>query len=145
MQFVVFKPLIYCYEETIGFDVKASFASRPLLRLMKWYNKPSDITKEVYKMEISKYQKRSNKISNKRFDWQIWPNCSKPVCSGKWARINTNNQNRKSISYYVICTSPLKYYTQEMSINEGKNYRLKDKSRSDHNTIMLTIKVKPKE
>ena len=32
-----------------------------------------------------------------------------------------------------------------MSINEEKNYRLKDKSRSDHNTIMLTIKVKPKE
>ena len=28
-QFVIFKPLNYCFKETIGFDVKASFASRP--------------------------------------------------------------------------------------------------------------------
>ena len=28
-QFVIFKPLSYCFKETIGFDVKASFASRP--------------------------------------------------------------------------------------------------------------------
>ena len=27
-QFVIFKPLTYCFKET-GFDVKASFASRP--------------------------------------------------------------------------------------------------------------------
>ena len=29
IQFVPFKPLSYCFKETIGFDVKASFASRP--------------------------------------------------------------------------------------------------------------------
>ena len=28
--FVIFKPLSYCFEETIGFDVKASFESRPV-------------------------------------------------------------------------------------------------------------------
>ena len=28
VQFVIFKPLSYCFKETIGFDVKASFASR---------------------------------------------------------------------------------------------------------------------
>ena len=28
IQFVIFKPLSYCFKETIGFDVKASFASR---------------------------------------------------------------------------------------------------------------------
>ena len=33
--FVIFKPLSYCFEETIGFDVKASFASRPLWRLIR--------------------------------------------------------------------------------------------------------------
>ena len=27
---VIFKPLSYCFEETIGFDVKASFESRPV-------------------------------------------------------------------------------------------------------------------
>ena len=35
MQFVIFKPLNYCFEETIGFDVKASFASQPVLRLIR--------------------------------------------------------------------------------------------------------------
>ena len=34
-QFVIFKPLRYCFFETIGFDVKASFASRPESRLIR--------------------------------------------------------------------------------------------------------------
>ena len=40
-QFVIFKPLGYCFEEIIGFDVKASFARRPVSRLVK----PGDIIK----------------------------------------------------------------------------------------------------
>ena len=42
----IFKPLSYCFEETIGFDVKASFASRPVSRLIRSYNKSGDKTKE---------------------------------------------------------------------------------------------------
>ena len=34
VQFVIFKPLSYCFEETKGFDVKALFASRPMPRLI---------------------------------------------------------------------------------------------------------------
>ena len=34
-QFVIFNPLSYCFEETIGFDVKASFTSRPESRLIR--------------------------------------------------------------------------------------------------------------
>ena len=34
-QFVIFKPLSYCFEETTGFDVKASSLSRPLSCLIK--------------------------------------------------------------------------------------------------------------
>ena len=34
-QFVIFKPLCYCFEETKGFDVKASFTSRPVSRLIR--------------------------------------------------------------------------------------------------------------
>ena len=37
-QFVTFKPLSYCFEETIEFDVKASFASRPVSCLISWYS-----------------------------------------------------------------------------------------------------------
>ena len=33
-QFVIFKPLSYCFQETIGFDVRALFASRPVSRLI---------------------------------------------------------------------------------------------------------------
>ena len=45
-QVVIFKPLSYCFKETIGFDVKASFASRPLSHLIRRYKTPDDITKE---------------------------------------------------------------------------------------------------
>ena len=38
-QFIIFKPIGYCFEETMGFDVKASFASSPVLRLIRRYNK----------------------------------------------------------------------------------------------------------
>ena len=48
IQFVIFKLLSYCFQETTGFDVKASFASRPVSRLIRWYNKPGDITKEFW-------------------------------------------------------------------------------------------------
>ena len=44
--FVIFKPLSYCFEETIGFDVKASSASYLVSRLIKWYNKR--ILRKVY-------------------------------------------------------------------------------------------------
>ena len=37
-QFVIFKPLSFCFEETIWFDVKVSIASRPVSRLIRWYN-----------------------------------------------------------------------------------------------------------
>ena len=37
-QFVIFKPLNHCFKETVEFDVKASFESRPLSRLIRWYN-----------------------------------------------------------------------------------------------------------
>ena len=51
-QFVIFKPLSYCFEQTIGFDVKESFASRPQSRPIIWHNKPGDITKEFREKAI---------------------------------------------------------------------------------------------
>ena len=42
IQLATFKPLSYCCEETIGFEVKVSFARRQELRLIK----QGDITKE---------------------------------------------------------------------------------------------------
>ena len=34
-EFVILKSLSYCFEETIGFDVTTSFASRPVSRLIR--------------------------------------------------------------------------------------------------------------
>ena len=42
IQFATFKPLSCCFEETIEFDVKASFARCQVFRLIK----PGNITKE---------------------------------------------------------------------------------------------------
>ena len=38
LQFVIFKPLSYCFGETIGFDVKASLPSRQVSRLISWHS-----------------------------------------------------------------------------------------------------------
>ena len=38
-EFVNFNLLSYCLGEIIGFDVKISFASRPVSHLIRWYNK----------------------------------------------------------------------------------------------------------
>ena len=52
-QFVIFKPLSYCFKETIiGFDKKALLAIHPVLRLIRWYNKPGDITKEFWEKAV---------------------------------------------------------------------------------------------
>ena len=37
-QVAIFKPLSYCFKETIGFDVKALFTSCPVSHLISWYN-----------------------------------------------------------------------------------------------------------
>ena len=49
IQFVILKPLSYYFEETIEFDLMASFASCLVSRLIKWYSKPSNITKNFDK------------------------------------------------------------------------------------------------
>ena len=52
IQLVIFKPLSYCFKETIWFDVKASFVSRTVSRLIKWDNKPGDTAKEFWEKAI---------------------------------------------------------------------------------------------
>ena len=40
------------FEETIGFQVKTLLESRPVPPLIRWYNKPGDITKEFWEKTI---------------------------------------------------------------------------------------------
>ena len=50
-----FKQLSYCFEKTIGVDIKALSASRTVSRLIRWYNKSGDITKEFWEKAIQFY------------------------------------------------------------------------------------------
>ena len=63
IQFVVFKPLSYYFEETIGFDAKASFTSRPVSRLISWYNKQV--------MQQKNFDKRLFSFTGLLMDWKL--------------------------------------------------------------------------
>ena len=65
-QFVIFKPLNYCFEEIIGFDIKASFASRPVSRLIRWYNKT-----RWYNNRILNFEKRLFTPTGLFIDWKL--------------------------------------------------------------------------
>ena len=62
-QSVIFKPLSYCFEETIGFDVKASFTSRPVSRLISWYNNQV--------IQQKKFDKRLFSSMGLFMDWKL--------------------------------------------------------------------------
>ena len=49
LQFVIFKPPRYCFEEVTEFGVNALFSTRPRPRLIRLYSKSADITKEFDK------------------------------------------------------------------------------------------------
>ena len=66
-QFAIFKPLSYCFVwwNKIEFDVKASFTSRTLSRLIRWYNKAGGITKEFGEKAIKFHRTfHGSKITN---------------------------------------------------------------------------------
>ena len=63
-QLVIFKPLNYCFKETIGFDVIDLFASPPSLRLIRWYNKPCDsVPQDLSWIENYKLKEKSRSKS----------------------------------------------------------------------------------
>ena len=60
-QFAIFKPLSYCFEETIWFDLKASFANRPVSHLIRCYNNQV--------MEQKNFEKRLFSSTGLFIDW----------------------------------------------------------------------------
>ena len=68
-QFVISKPLSYCFGETIRFDVKASFASCPVSRLIRWFNKPGYTTKEFWKRLFCLVPWDFSWIKNYKLNW----------------------------------------------------------------------------
>ena len=88
-QFVIFNPLSYCFKEIIGFDVKASFANRPVSRLIRWYN--NIILRKGYSVarDFSWIENYKLIYSRQRLLWFILlPLCrfsdTGSICSMRW-------------------------------------------------------------
>ena len=62
-----------------------------------------------------------------------------PKCKGKWTRVNTKNENEKSIIDYALCTQALDTNLNTITIHEEENYKLNGKSKTDHNSIIIKI------
>ena len=56
-----------------------------------------------------------------------------PKCKGKWTRIDTKNENEKSIIDYSLCTQALYTNLNTTTIDEEENYKLNGRSKTDHN------------
>ena len=69
---------------------------------------------------------------------------SVPCCVGKWTRVNTYNNNEKSIIDYGICISKLTSMTSKVIIDEPQEYKLKGRKYSDHNNFIIDIDNKTK-
>ena len=56
-----------------------------------------------------------------------------------WTRINTKNENEKSIIDYALCTQALYANLNTITIDEEENYKLNGRSKTDHNSIIIKI------
>ena len=59
----------------------------------------------------------------------------------KWTRQNRKILNEKSIIDYIITTEGVSNHVNELIIDEKGTYRIKGKSQSDHNTIVMEINI----
>ena len=60
-----------------------------------------------------------------------------PKCKSKWTRVNTKNENEKSIIDYALCTQALYTNINTIIIDEEENYKLNGKSKKEHNSIII--------
>ena len=67
-----------------------------------------------------------------------------PCCVGKWTRVNTCNNNEKSILDYGLCNSKLAPMISKVIIDESQEHKLKGRKYSNHNTFIIDINTKTK-
>ena len=60
---------------------------------------------------------------------------------GLWTRVNRNNTEERSVIDYIITTEAKERNTTSLTIDEEGTLRIKGKKESDHNTILMAIKV----
>ena len=60
---------------------------------------------------------------------------------GLWTRVNRNNTEERSVIDYIITTETIERNTTSLIIDKEGTLRIKGKKESDHNTILMAIKV----
>ena len=61
--------------------------------------------------------------------------------TGLWTRINTKNQNEKSIIDYIIIPDEDSKNVENIEVDEQEIYKISGEKKSDHNTITMTINI----
>ena len=60
---------------------------------------------------------------------------------GTWTRVNRQKTSEKSVIDYVLTTPQIAKNIQSMIVDEDGSLRVKGKKESDHNTIVMSIKI----
>ena len=126
-----FKALSYCFK---GFDVKASFASRPISRLIKWYNKPGD--------KQNNFEKRLFSSTGISLDWNfqivyIFFNVSLNVLRPTFSNIyDLPFLHSPNVGKIRVKTGPKTNYVSYFMIGtSGQNYFIEMKAYIVHQSI----------
>ena len=62
-------------------------------------------------------------------------------CNGKITRQNTKNPEEKSAIDFIVCSESIEENIISMSIDKEGLIKIEGKTETDHNTILLNIKV----
>ena len=90
-------------------------------------------------METPKITPNGKRLINLTNNFNLKILNKNPKCKGKWTRIDTKNENEKSIIDYSLCTQALYTNLNTITIDEEKNYKLNGNSKTDHNSIIIKI------
>ena len=61
---------------------------------------------------------------------------------GIWTRVNRRNDAEKSVIDYILTTDQIVRNIQTIIVDEEGNLRIKGKNKTDHNTIMMSLRIK---
>ena len=60
---------------------------------------------------------------------------------GIWTRVNRSKTEERSVIDYIMITQQISRYIKMITVDEEGNLRIKGKNETDHNTIIMSIKI----
>ena len=101
------------------------------------FNARLDIKNEASNQTENSNEKKLQRIIENNSLIQI----STKAQYGLWTRVNRNNTEERSVINYIITTEAIERNTTSLVIDKKGTLRIKGKIKSDHNTILMAIKV----